>query len=377
MIPFPLAMLLLSLALGLFSGMDNATMLSLISEGFGGPLGEIALILIPSFILAEAISQSGATSTDGDVATAIAPLAGAAMVCPDTAYAALSPMSHGRKLSVLFGSYAGFKLLIPAGPAIVAATLGGLSATLIVWSVVAFLFCWLTGILFARHYEKGNLTNARKGKMPSMAITVPLAILVGFIVIGGIIAWRNLSLSSSLTFLFSPKGALITAAAASLLFIDKSKYTLAFQSGINRTAPLLLIIGSASALGAMLVAVLPFEQLAQSLVATGLVIPALFLLTAFFKIAKGSSMATFAGTSGLVAALLPNLNVSVEAATLAMCAGAFVTIAPNDSLYWLVRQDAFSESEGQRATWILGLGATLQGITALIVVQLAVLFGFL
>ena len=79
--------------------------------------------------------------------------------------------------------------------------------------------------------------------------------------------------------------------------------------------------------------------------------------------------------SGIVAALLPTLHVSLTAATLAMCAGAFVTIAPNDSLYWLVRQDALADRDSATATRILAVGGLLQGLAALLAVEALVLLG--
>jgi len=190
--------------------------------------------------------------------------------------------------------------------------------------------------------------------------------------IGALVGWYGIPLPTILEFSISPTGALIIATTIALTMVDASEREAAFKSSINRTAPLLLIIGSASAFGAVLVAALSFETIARSLVSSGLVIPALFLLAAALKTAKGSSMATFAGAGGLVAVLLPSLNISAEAATLALCAGAFVTIAPNDSLFWLVKRDAFGEQNGSRVTWILATGASLQGIVALMVVQTAV-----
>ncbi len=376
--PFPLAMLILTLCIGLAAGLNTKELVQAIGEGFGTSLGEIAMILIPSFILASAISQASSAAGSGGVATLLAPLAGAGMVCPDTAYAALSPVAENRKLSVLFGSYAGFKLLVPAGPAIVASMLGGLTPLLIGWATVTFFVCWAVGLIYARCYEEST----PKGKGTSLstlspAILVPMIILVVLIAISALVAVSQWVLPAAIDFLFSPKGALIAAAIASLTFVDANGRATAFESGISRTAPLLLVIGAASALGAMVVLVFPFQKLSESLVSTGLVIPSLFLLTASFKLAKGSSMATYAGTGGLVSALLPTLNVSPEAAALAMCAGAFVTIAPNDSLYWLVRQDAFSQSEGHQTTKILGIGAALQGLAAFAVVQLIVSLGLI
>jgi len=376
-IPFPIFILVASVVLGVTSGMSSHELLGIVSDGFGETLGYIALILLASFTLASAISNSQSEGSTGQFATVVAPLAGAAMVCPDTAYAALSPMAAGRKLSVLFGSYAGFKLLIPAGPAIVATMLGGLTPTLVGWGAVTFMCCWGAGLLFAGMFESSPQISHSKRKLPGLAVIVPFVLLIGLITIGASINWFEITVSPLIDFCISPTGALIIAAVASLTFVDSEARGNALESSIKRTAPLLLIIGAASAFGTMLVAVLSFEDFAQWLVESGVVIPALFLLAATLKTAKGSSMATFAGAGGLVAALLPDLAVSPEAATLALCAGAFVTIAPNDSLYWLVRRDAFPEHSGKRATWILAAGATVQGIVALVVVQAAVWLQFL
>jgi len=371
-VPFPIFILLLSLVIGISCGMSTHQLLGLISAGFGESIGYIALILLASFALASAISNSQTPSSTAQFATVVAPLAGASMVCPDTAYAALSPIAPGRKLSVLFGSYAGFKLLIPAGPAIVASMLGGLTPTLIGWGVITFIFCWGAGLAYASLFESKLPATQGSHPLPPLVITLPLLCLIGLIMIGALVGWYGIPLPTILEFSISPTGALIIAATIALTMVDAAEREAAFKSSINRTAPLLLIIGSASAFGAVLVAALSFETIARSLVSSGLVIPALFLLAAALKTAKGSSMATFAGAGGLVAVLLPSLNTSAEAATLALCAGAFVTIAPNDSLFWLVKRDAFGEQNGSRVTWILATGASLQGIVALMVVQTAV-----
>lgn len=377
-IPFPVGMLLIAVALGLGAGLQSAEIIEVINTGFGATLGDIALILIPSFVLASAISQSKQVTNTGGIATAIAPLAGAAMVCPDTAYAALSPVSGNRKLSMMFGAYAGFKLLVPAGPAIVAVMLGGLTPTLVAWSAIVCVFAWVAGLAYARlHEEKPEPNSNLKGGKLAPAILLPLAVLILLIVAGGVARAIDLRLPALVDHLLNPKGALLIAACVSLLFVNFSGKATAMESGLKRTAPLLLTIGAASALGTMLAHVLAFDRMAQALVSTGLALPALFLLTVILKVSKGSSMATFAGTGGIVAALLPNLGVSAEAATLAMCAGAFVTIAPNDSLYWLVREDAFLDETAGRATRVLAIGATLQGFVAFGVVLVIHALGFI
>jgi len=355
------------LILGLTAGLPTPGLLKSIDAGFGSSLGEYALILLPSFALAAALASRGAMTNSGLAAVLMAPVAGAAMVCPDTAYAALSPMAGVRKLSTLFGAYAGFKLLVPAGPLIVAQALGGVDSRLVFATFPVFTVTWLTGQIFARQFESSGAVNTSPRKMTLVIVLAPMGVLFAMVGLG--LAFRGrLNLPATLDFLLSPKGALLTAAIVALVPLSRDARAAALESAVKRTAPLLLTIGAASVLGAMIVQVFPISTLASGLAKAGMVLPALFCFTASFKVAKGSSMATFAGTSGIVAALLPSLHVSPEAATLSMCAGAFVTIAPNDSLYWLVRNDALSSCSDTRSFRILAVGGLLQGIAALAVV---------
>lgn len=367
-VPLPLVMLLVTVLLGIGSGMNSSVLFHRINVGFGSALGEFALILIPSFTLAAALSRPGGAVGSGRITTLLAPFVGAGMVCPDTAYAALSPMAGGRKLSLVFGAYAGFKLLVPAGPAIIATALGGVDNRLFIIAIPVFFVAWMVGLAYARWLEATSDDDARDpdGRI-GMRVAAPLLAIIVLVVIGFAASGRVI-LPPVLDFLVSPKGALLVAAVIALIPLTTEEKTQALESGMRRTAPLLLTIGAASALGTILVATLPVTRLAELVVSTGLVLPALFLFTATFKVVKGSSMATFAGTSGIIAALLPSLQVSPEAATLAMCAGAFVTIAPNDSLFWLVRQDAFAGQSDSVAMRVLAIGPILQGMAALLAV---------
>ena len=126
-LPFVAWMVLATLALGLAGGMEADALIGTFNSGFGRALGEFALILLPSFALAAALTRTDAASGGAGAARTAAlasPVAGAGMICPDTAYAALAPAAGHRKLDVAFGAYAGFKLLYPAGPLIVATGLG-------------------------------------------------------------------------------------------------------------------------------------------------------------------------------------------------------------------------------------------------------------
>lgn len=376
-VPLPLVMLLAALALGIAGGLSGKPLLHALDAGFGAALAEYALILIPAFVLASSLSRSGAKPGSGRGVVLLAPLAGASMACPDTAYAALSPVAGAHKISMLFGAYAGFKLLVPAGPAIVATGLGGFDVQLAVAAVPVFFVAWATGLAYAHRFEKAGAEDGPSGPGGlSSHVLVPLGIIIGLLALG-LTLQRFTTLPPLPAFLVSPKGALLVAAVVSLFPLSRADRAQALESGMRRTAPLLLTIGAASALGAMLVETVPVDRYANALVSTGLVLPALFVFTATFKVMKGSSMATFAGTSGIVAALLPSLQVSPEAATLAMCAGAFVSITPNDSLYWQVRQDVFAGQDEASAMRVLTVGSALQGTAALLTVCVMQAMGFI
>ena len=112
-LPLPVWMVLLTLAIALFGGMDAPGVINAFNAGFGRALGEFALILIPSFTLAACVARQPLSSA-GSIASAAAPFTGAGMVCPDTAYAALSPIAGRHKLSVAFGSSTGDPQFDPA-----------------------------------------------------------------------------------------------------------------------------------------------------------------------------------------------------------------------------------------------------------------------
>ena len=368
-------MVLLTLALGLAGGQRPDALIGTFNAGFGRALGEFALILLPSFILAAALSRSGVVSEGTGRAFALAsPMAGAGMICPDTAYAALAPGAERHKLDVAFGAYTGFKLLYPAGPLIVATGLGVQDSSLALWGGALALPVWGTGIIWGRFMQNGplpvtgqpNSGNSLRGVMETFAPFVLLAVLL----IGGALIG---STDTVIDFLFQPKGALLAAAVLALLHVPSSARRDCLDSAIRRTGSLLLVIGAASAFGAVLLAVVPLSGLLPG--GNGLaMLLGLFGLTVLFKLAQGSSMATFAAVAPVTAPLVAASDLHPVAAIFAICLGSFVAILPNDSFYWLVRRDALAQEKSDfHATKILASGALLQALVGLGLLMIAVM----
>lgn len=373
-LPLVIWLILATLLLGLFAGYDSQQLIADFNAGYGAFLGEFALILVASFILASALERQRIALPAG-VPVGIAPFAGAGMVCPDTAYAALSPMCRRRKLAMAFGAYAGFKLLFPASPLIVATLFGADVSTMLLLCLIVFIPVWAAGIMFGRFAEDrwlGSVPMAEQAgpQKTSYGSLIPFGVLAVLIVTGVAVDMR---FNAWLDFLTSPKGALIAAAVCALAMIPHAGRRPAVDKGIRRAAGLLLIIGAASAFSRILTEVLPVADLFAG--RTGLVaLLSLFLLTAAFKLIQGSSMSTLAAIGPVAAPIVVASGVSPGLAVIAVCLGSFIAIMPNDSYYWLVRQDALADVSERKTISILSGGALLQALVGLAVLALIASF---
>jgi len=374
-LPLIIWMVLLTLVLGLSAGMGADEVVSAYNTGFGRALGEFALILLPSFTLAAALSrQNIASNAAGRTVALASPVAGAGMICPDTAYAALSPAAGRYKLDTAFGAYAGFKLLYPAGPLIVAAGLGVTGAggiepvILLLCGALLMLPIWAAGVMWGRVTNKCDRAQTELERAPDsghlLRAFVPFLVMAALLVAGGIVGTTGIG---TLDFLLLPKGALITAAILAVLQTSPDARRDCLDSAVRRTGSLLLVIGAASAFGAVLTGMLALDRFVPQ--GDGmLTLIALFALTVLFKLAQGSSMATFAAIAPVAAPIVMASGVNEIAAVFAICLGSFIAILPNDSYYWLVRRDVFADEEHEgRIIGTLAGGAVVQALVGMFV----------
>jgi len=387
-LPLVIWMILATIILGLAGGLSANELTDRFNLGWGSALGDFALILLPSFILAEALSQTIQTgmpeSKVSGFSAVSSPFAAASMVCPDTAYAALSPAAGPRKLSVAFGSYAGFKLLYPAGPLIVATGLGIESnSSLMMLGLLLLIPVWVTGIWWVKIFTKNsglcdNKAHTKEhqaensGNMERSSINqifAPFYALVLLLVLGSTFDFTDVPILDLLT---QPKGALALAATWAVLSItpNKSKITdhslrqECLNTAVQRTGSLLLVIGAASAFGAVLTTVVSVGDIVSKQEG-GVGIISLFILTVLFKLAQGSSMATFAAVTPVTAPIVAASGLSPTIAVFTICLGSLVAILPNDSFYWLVRRDALDTLGQAKTVILLAGGSTLQALVGL------------
>lgn len=376
--PLVVWMVMLAISLGFVSGLDAQGVIGAFNTGFGRALGEFALILLPSFTLAAALARQNVTSeAAGRVAALASPVAGAGMICPDTAYAALSPAAGQHKLATAFGAYAGFKLLYPAGPLIVASAFGSLGSeqmspmALLLIGLGLTVPVWASAILWARLMggavnDHAEVPSAHAEGAAVFVAFAPFLVLTALLILGGLLGPTGIPV---LDFLMLPKGALLIAAIMVLLQTPSHLRRACLDSAVRRTGSLLLVIGAASAFGAVLTGMLPVADLVPPGNGT-LALILLFGVTVLFKLAQGSSMATFAAVTPVAAPLVLSSGADPVAAVFAICLGSFIAILPNDSFYWLVRRSALEDRSDRRAILVLSGGAIVQALVGLVVLLL-------
>lgn len=366
--PFVVWLILSALGIGLLGGMTPDATITAFGDGFGAAIGEFSLILLPSFTIAAAMSRVRAIPAGtGGLATLISPVAAAGMVCPDTAYAALATASSERNLQVAFGAYAGFKLLFPAGPLIVATGLGVESSGILMVGVALTLPVWAAGVAWARFAVVTETMSTapvldsadRNSTVGFLLPLVVLALLLGVASITGMTGF------SPVDFFFEPKGALLAAAGVALFQTPAEARRACIDNAVLRTGALLLVIGAAGAFGAVLTYTFPMDALAPSGVGWQLVL-SLFGLAALVKLVQGSSMATLAAVNPVAAPAVMAGSIEPTFAVFAICLGSLATILPNDSFYWLVRRDALSGTPAEgHAVFIMAVGGLIQALTGL------------
>jgi GntP family gluconate:H+ symporter len=356
--------MLMALAIALAGSVDGVKVVQIFNTEFGRSLGNFALILIPSFILAACLTRRKLDGASGVMAV-VAPVTAAGMICPDTSYAALSSVAGRHKLSVAFGSYAGYRLLFPAGPLIVATGLGIDSPALFLTGLFLLIPVWLAGEVWSRYRlppaEAAGTGPARLGAILSWNLgraLMPLILLGVLIAIGGM---ASLSAYPLLDFVTHPKGALIVAAAVALIDTQQESRRECLDWAVRRGAGLLVMIGAASAFGGILSHVFPLSQLLPSGISGGVVVVVLFAMTMVVKVIHGSSMATFATATPLLAPIVQGTEISPVVAVFAICLGS-IAILPTDSFYWLVRSDALANDPESSALVTLAGGAVVQAL---------------
>lgn len=415
--PF-LSLLLTAYGVGFAARMPAGDIVKTITEGFGGLMTSIGLVIVLGTIIGAFLEKSGAAivmadsilKVVGEKRPALAMnLIGYIVSIPvfcDSGFVILSSLNRalskrtGISLTTLAvalstGLYATHVMVPPTpGPLAAAGNLGveNLGLVILLGLLVAIPTS-LAGLVWANRFAKDGQTEkaspeealqaweelkAQYGKLPSVgAAYAPIIVPIGLIALSSVANFPSLpfgdgAVKAFLNFVGTPVTALLIGAALCLLLVEKIEEKVLngwVGAALKDAATILIITGAGGALGKVLSVTPIGSYLGETLAQWNLGIFLPFVIAAALKTAQGSSTVALVTTSAIIAPMLPALGFDSEMGrvlmTLAVGAGAMVVSHANDSFFWVVSQ--FSDMDVATAYRAQTVGTAITGIVGILV----------
>jgi GntP family gluconate:H+ symporter len=413
--PF-LALFVGAILYGLLTGMPGNLILQSITDGFGGVIGKIGLVILLGVIIGTFLEKTGGAlviaqkvlSWIGEKSVMLAMMiTGWILSIPifgDSAFVIMNSINKSLSfkgklpfaattVALTLGLTASHSLVPPTpGPIATAGMLDADLGMVIFWGIVVSILALIPCFFYVKYYvSKFHLTPQMDTvdkttvikKYPSLGkSTLPIIIPLVLIVLASIANYPTNPFgvgffASVLMFVGAPVIALLIGAFLSFIIPEKFEIRLLSSTGwigsaVVTAAPIILITGAGGVFGMMLqnsgIAELVSSNMAH--VNWGLFLP--FLMALALKTAQGSSTVAMITTASIVAPLLPVLGLDTETlkvfAVLAVGCGAIAISHANDSFFWVVTQ--MTGMKIKMANQTHSLGTLLLSCTAIIVLYL-------
>ncbi len=424
--PF-LVLILSAFLVALFYQVPLNTVTKTISDGFGGILGYIGLVIVFGTIIGLILEKTGAAIVMAETVikvlgprfpTLTMSIVGAVVSVPvfcDSGYIILNSLkeslaerlkvsSVAMSVALATGLYATHTFVPPTPGPIAAAGNLGLESNLglvimvgVVVTTVAVLAGWLWSNRFldatpdnidaldAVAVPDNMKTRDDYSKLPSATMAfLPIIVPIVLICLSSIANLPSTPFGSGiltdiLIFIGNPLTALLIGLFLSFLLINTDQKTQQISDSISQglvvAAPILLITGAGGAFGAMLKVTPIGDYLGTTLSALGLGIFMPFIVSAALKTAQGSTTVALVTTSAMVAPLLGQIGLDSELGrvfcVMAIGAGAMTVSHANDSFFWIVSQ--FSRMSVAQAYKAHSMATGIQGVTSIIFIWLLTL----
>jgi GntP family gluconate:H+ symporter len=385
--PF-LALLLVAVLFGLFSGMPLPAIAQSINEGFGNTLGSIGIVIVAGVIIGTFLEQSGGAYS---MANRILKITGkkhvpltmsiigyfvSIPVFADSGFVILNPLNKALSKEAnisLAGTAEALALglavthvLIPPTPGPIAAA-GILGADLgmvimlgFIVSIPVLIVGWLYSVrIGSRVYLDPNpevsqeeIAEKLKTAPGAMKSFIPILLPILLIVLRSVSAFPTAPFGSGtlkeiLGFIGEPVIALLIGILLSFTLPRKLDREMLSSTGwvgkaLQNAALIIMITGAGGAFGMVLrnseLATVLGENLASWKI--GIFLP--FLMAAAIKSAQGSSTVALITTASLLAPMMGSLGFDTGVAkalvVLAIGAGSLVVSHANDSMFWIFTQ---------------------------------------
>jgi GntP family gluconate:H+ symporter len=417
--PF-LALFVGAILYGLLSGMPVDLILKSITEGFGGVLGSIGLLILLGVIMGTFLEKTGGAlviaekilSWIGEKSVTVAMLlSGYILSIPvfgDSTFIMMNPISKSLSLksgvpyaattiAVALGATASHSLVPPTpGPIATAGILEADLGMIIFWGLIVSLITLIPSYFFIRKVclkipLEPKVAEVEVGKTipkPPTAFNsfLPVIVPLVLIILASIAKYPTLPFGENvfttvILFVGSPVIALLIGAFLSFTLPAKFDRKLLSSSGwigeaMLIAAPVILITGAGGVFGKMLQNSGIGDMVSTNLSSAnwGIFLP--FLIAFALKTAQGSSTVAMITTASIIAPLLVNLGLDSETmrvfAALSIGAGAIAISHANDSFFWAVTQlSGLSIKQGNQTH---SLGTLIMSVTAISVIYLITLF---
>jgi gluconate:H+ symporter, GntP family len=412
--PF-LALFVGAIIYGLMMGMSPDLIIKSISDGFGGVLGSVGLLILLGVILGTFLEKTGGAMVIaekvlkwvGEKSVNLSlMLSGWILSIPvfgDSTIIMLNPIAKSLSsksgisyaatiVAVSLGAMASHSLVPPTpGPIATAGILGadlgqvifygGLVSLLTLIPLYIFVQKWVTKIPLKPTLVANEKEIKKEDRPKFISSLVPILVPLTLIIIASIANYPTKPLGESglikaIQFLGTPVIALLIGAILSFTLPKKFDRKLLSASGwigeaILLAAPVILITGAGAVFGKMLQnsGVGDLVTSTMSDANWGIFLP--FLIAFGLKTAQGSTTVAMITTASIIAPILGPLGLDSETmkvfTTIAIGAGALGISHANDSGFWVVTQlSGMSTKQGNLSH---SLGTMIAGVTAITLVS--------
>jgi GntP family gluconate:H+ symporter len=411
--PF-LALFVGAIIYGLMMGMPTDLIIKSISEGFGGVMGSVGLLILLGVIMGTFLEKTGGAIV---IANRILKwigekfvnlslmLSGWVLSVPifgDSTIIMMNPIAKSlaskSKISyaativaLSLGAMASHALVPPTpGPIAAAAILGADLGQMIIWGLVVSLITLIPLYFFVNKFVVkiplepqliADEQKLEKKELPTFFNSLlPVIIPLILIILASIANYPTKPFGEStyaqaIQFIGSPVISLLIGALLSFTLPKKFDRKLLSSSGwigesILLAAPVILITGAGSVFGKMLqnsgVGDLVTSNMSDA--NWGIFLP--FLIAFALKTAQGSTTVAMITTASIIAPILGQLGLDSETmkvfTALAIGAGSLCISHANDSGFWVVTQlSGMSIKQGNMSH---SLGTLIAGVTAILLI---------
>ncbi len=383
--PF-LALFVGAILYGLMAGMPAELILKSITDGFGGVLGSIGLLILLGVIIGTFLEKTGGAfviaqkilAWIGEKSVMLAMMVtGYILSIPvfgDSTFIMLNPINKSLSfkgklpfaattIALTLGVTASHSLVPPTpGPIAAAGILGADLGMVIFWGLIVSSLALVPCFFYAKYFtssiklipqfaEVEKTTETKK--YPSIGKSfLPIIIPLLLIVLASIANYPTRPFGENfftdvLLFIGSPVIALLIGTFLSFTLPAKFDRTLLSATGwfgeaIVIAAPVIFITGAGGVFGKMLQNSGIAELVSGNISAGSLSLLLPFLMALALKSAQGSSTVALVTTASIIAPLLPTLGLDSETSkvftVLAIGAGATAISHANDSFFWAMTQ---------------------------------------